>query len=67
MLVGVAFFPPSFPPFGTYGFYIIKRQNCVKICNRMYNPVLNTDPNLDQNFQEVFLHEIGMLLQKTSP
>ena len=36
MLVGVAFHPPSFPPAGTYKFYIIKRQNCVYLCNRVY-------------------------------
>ena len=36
MLVGVAFLPPSFPPSGTQAFYIIKRENCVYFCNRVY-------------------------------
>ena len=36
MLVGVAFLPPSFPPSRTQAFYIIKRQNCVYFCNRVY-------------------------------
>ena len=36
MLVGLAFLPPSFPPSGTGAFYIIKRQNCLKICNTVY-------------------------------
>ena len=39
MLVGEAFLPPSFPPSKTWAFYIIKRQNCVNICNTVY--VLN--------------------------
>ena len=34
MLVGVAFLPPSFPPSGT--FYIIKRENCLNVCNTVY-------------------------------
>ena len=36
MLVGVAFLPPSFPPSRTQAFYIIKWQNCLNICNRVY-------------------------------
>ena len=36
MLVGVAFLPLSFPPSGTQAFYIIKRQNCLNICNTVY-------------------------------
>ena len=36
MLVGVAFLPPSFSPSGTQAFYIIKRQNCLNICNTLY-------------------------------
>ena len=36
MLVGVAFLPPSFPPSGSQAFYIIKRQNCLNICNTVY-------------------------------
>ena len=32
MLVGEASLPPS----GTWAFYIIKRQNCVNICNTVY-------------------------------
>ena len=36
MLVGVAFLTPSFPPSRTQVFYIIKRQNCVYFCNRVY-------------------------------
>ena len=35
MVVGVAFLPPSFPPSRTQAFYIIKRQNCLNICNRV--------------------------------
>ena len=34
MLVRVAFLLPSFSPSKT--FYIIKRQNCINICNRVY-------------------------------
>ena len=36
MLVGVAFLPPSLPPSRTLVFYIIKRQNCLNIWNRVY-------------------------------
>ena len=36
MLVGVAFLPPSFPPSRTQAFYIIKRQNCLNICNTVF-------------------------------
>ena len=36
MLVGVTSLPPSFPPSRTQAFYIIKRQNCLNICNRVY-------------------------------
>ena len=36
MLEGVALLPPSFPPSRTQAFYIIKRQNCLNICNRVY-------------------------------
>ena len=36
MLVGVAFLPPSILPSRTQAFYIIKRQNCVYFCNRVY-------------------------------
>ena len=33
MLAGVSFLPASFPPSRTQAFYIIKRQNCLNICN----------------------------------
>ena len=36
MLVGVASLPPPFPPSRTQAFYIIKRQKCLNICNRVY-------------------------------
>ena len=36
MLVGVASLPPTFPPSGTWAFYIINRPNCVNICNTVY-------------------------------
>ena len=29
-------FPPSFPPSRTLAFYVIKWQNCLNICNRVY-------------------------------
>ena len=35
MLVGVAFHPLSFLHSGTQAFYIIERQNCLNICNRV--------------------------------
>ena len=36
MLVGVASLPPSFPSSRTQALYILKRQNCLNICNRVY-------------------------------
>ena len=37
MPAGVAFLPPSFPPSRIQAFYIIKRQNCLNICNTVYD------------------------------
>ena len=36
MIVGMSSLPPSFPPSRTQAFYIIKRQKCLNICNRVY-------------------------------
>ena len=46
MLVGVAPLPLSFPPSGTYAFYIMNRPNCLNICNTVnvlgtYIPLTN--------------------------
>ena len=48
MLVGVAFLPPSFPPSRTLAFYIIKRQNCVNIWDRVYIIWLYVPRNLQR-------------------
>ena len=50
MLVGVAFFPFSFPPSGTWAFYIIKRQNCLNICNTVYLHIVIPDIQLHLKF-----------------
>ena len=50
MLVGVAFFPSSFPPSRTWAFYIIKRQNCLNICNTVYLHIVSPDIQLHLKF-----------------
>ena len=49
MLVGVASLPPSFSPSRTWAFYIIRRQNCLNICNRVYKRY-NNNNCLARNF-----------------
>ena len=39
MLVGVAPLPLSFLPSGTQAFYIVKRPNCLNICDTVYVPL----------------------------
>ena len=50
MLVGVAFLLPSNRPSGTQAFYIIKRQNCLNICNTVY---LMNQSNQNSNWKKL--------------
>ena len=57
MLVGVAFIPPSFLPSRTQAFYIIKRQNCLNICNTVYISTSEVSTQVFIYFAIILFHQ----------